>query len=62
MTQLKDPHTVHTGLPGVLWVPAMAGLGLIVLPVIGLIVRAPWSRFGALITSESALAAFKLSL
>jgi molybdate transport system permease protein len=46
----------------VLWMPAVAGLGLIVLPVIGLIVRAPWSRFGALVTSESALAALKLSL
>jgi molybdate transport system permease protein len=62
LTQVKDPHTVHTGLPGVLWVPAVAALGLILLPVIGLVVRAPWSRFGALVTSESALAALKLSL
>ena len=62
MIQVKDPHTVHTGLPGVLWAPAVAALGLILLPVIGLVVRAPWSRFGALVTSESALAALKLSL
>jgi molybdate transport system permease protein len=46
----------------VLWLPALVALGLIVLPVIGLVVRAPWSRFGALVTSESALAALKLSL
>src|SRR6185437_13766872 len=57
-----DPHTVHTGLPGVLWLPAAAALALIVLPVIGLVVRAPWTRLGALIPSQSALAALELSL
>ena len=62
MTQIRDPHTVRTGLPGVLWLPAVAALALIVLPVIGLVVRAPWSRFGALVTSPSALAALELSL
>ncbi len=62
MTQTKDSHTVRTGLPGVLWLPALAALGLIVLPVIGLVVRAPWSRFFTLVTSESALAALELSL
>jgi molybdate transport system permease protein len=43
-------------------VPAVAALGLIVLPVIGLVVRAPWPRFVELITSDSALAALELSL
>jgi molybdate transport system permease protein len=62
VTQTRDPHTVRTGLPGVLWVPALAALALIVLPVIGLVVRAPWTRFGALVTSPSALAALELSL
>lgn len=62
MTQTKDPHTVHTGLPRVLWLPALMAFALIVLPVIGLVVRAPWSRFGALVTSPSALAALELSL
>lgn len=62
MTQTRDPHTIRTGLPGVLWVPAVAALGLIVLPVVGLIVRTPWPRFIELITSESALAALELSL
>jgi molybdate transport system permease protein len=62
MTQLRDPHPVHTGLPGVLWFPALGALGLIVLPVLGLVVRAPWSRFIELITSDAALAALKLSL
>jgi molybdate transport system permease protein len=40
----------------------VAALGLISLPVIGLVVRAPWSRFTDLITSESAVAALRLSL
>jgi molybdate transport system permease protein len=49
-------------VPGVLWLPALAALGLITLPVIGLVVRAPWSRFGQLVTSESARTALELSL
>ena len=60
--QTRAPRPVHTGLPGGLWVPSVLALGLIVLPVIGLVVRAPWSRFGELVTSESALAALELSL
>ncbi len=62
MTQTRDRHTVHIGLPGGLWLPALVALGLILLPVIGLVVRAPWSRFGVLVTSESALTALELSL
>ncbi|MGH4009714.1 MAG: ABC transporter permease [Pseudonocardiaceae bacterium] len=45
-----------------MWVPAAAALGLILLPVVGLVVRAPWDRFIELISSESALAALELSL
>ncbi|MGH3881982.1 MAG: ABC transporter permease [Pseudonocardiaceae bacterium] len=62
MTQTRDPHTVRTGLPGALWVPAVAALGLILLPVVGLVVRAPWPRFVELVTSESALTSLGLSL
>jgi molybdate transport system permease protein len=62
VAQTRDPQLVRTGLPGVLWVPALTALALIVLPVIGLVVRAPWPRFGALITSPSALTALQLSL
>lgn len=61
-TRIRPPRTVHTGLPGGLWGPALLALGLIVLPVIGLIVRAPWDRFGELVTSESAFTALELSL
>lgn len=45
-----------------LWLPALAALGLILLPVIGLVVRAPWPRFLPLVTSESARTALELSL
>ncbi|HEY6422623.1 MAG TPA: ABC transporter permease [Pseudonocardiaceae bacterium] len=62
MTQTRDPHTVNSQIPVGLWVPAVAALGLILLPVIGLIVRAPWPRFVELVTSESARAALELSL
>jgi molybdate transport system permease protein len=62
VTQTRDPHITRTGLPGALWVPAAVALGLILLPVIGLVVRAPWSRFLELITSESALTSLELSL
>ncbi len=62
MTQTRPPRTVRTGFPGGLWVPAVLALGLIVLPVIGLVVRAPWSRFVELVTSESALTSLELSL
>lgn len=62
MTQTRDPHVVHTGLPGALWVPAVAAFGLILLPVVGLLVRNPWPRFLELVTSDSALAALNLSL
>ena len=51
-----------TGLPGGLWVPAVAAFGLILLPVAGLLVRAPWRRFFELVTSPSAFAALELSL
>ncbi|MGH3907381.1 MAG: ABC transporter permease [Pseudonocardiaceae bacterium] len=62
MTQTRDPHVVHTGLPGALWAPAAVAFGLILLPVVGLIVRTPWPRFIELVTSESAVAALELSL
>ncbi|MGH3801225.1 MAG: ABC transporter permease [Pseudonocardiaceae bacterium] len=45
-----------------MWVPAVAALGLILLPVVGLVVRAPWPRFVELVTSESALTSLELSL
>jgi len=57
-----DPHAVQTALPRSLWLPAAAGFALILLPVVGLVARAPWSRFAELVTSPAALAALELSV
>jgi molybdate transport system permease protein len=35
---------------------------LVTLPLIGLLIRTPWSRFGEILTSETALTALRLSL
>jgi molybdate transport system permease protein len=58
----RDRHAVTTGMPRALWVPAVTAFALISLPVLGLLVRAPWTRLGSLLTSESAVAALTLSL
>ena len=49
-------------IPRALYVPAVIGLGLLVLPILGLIVRADWPSVPAAITSREALAALGLSL
>ncbi len=41
---------------------AAAGVAFIVLPLIGLLARTPWSRAADLLTSDSALTALRLSL
>lgn len=51
-----------TGVPAVLWAPAAAAFALIALPVLGLFLEAPWAQMGELLTSESAIAALRLSL
>jgi len=57
-----DRHVVPVGLPRVLWVPAVIGLTLIALPVVGLVVRADLERFPELVTSPEALSALELSM
>lgn len=43
------------------WVPAALGFTLIAVPVAGLVVRNDWADFGALVTSDAALDALRLS-
>ncbi|GAB3915408.1 molybdate ABC transporter permease [Microlunatus endophyticus] len=50
------------GLPAVLITPAMIGLAFLVLPLVGLLVRAPWSRTGAILAGSDAWPALRLSL
>jgi molybdate transport system permease protein len=49
-------------LPRLLWVPAALAFALIALPVLGLALRMDWPRLPALLLSESALDALRLSL
>jgi len=43
-------------------VPAAIAVAFLVLPLVGLLVRAPWSRLGELLAESSALDALRLSL
>lgn len=52
----------RTGLPVLLWVPAGVALGLVVLPVVGLITRTNLRDFPSLVTSPAALHALDLSV
>ncbi len=58
----SDDHETGVGLPWLLWVPAVLAFAVIALPVIGLGIRADWPRVPALLVSESALDALRLSL
>lgn len=57
-----DDHETGVGLPKLLWVPAGLAFALIVLPVVGLAIRADWARLPELLLSDSALDALRLSL
>ncbi|WP_024793883.1 ABC transporter permease [Tomitella biformata] len=59
---MRPPPNHHLAVPRWLLAPALLGVALIALPVIGLATQVPWDRFGALISSESALAALRLSV
>lgn len=54
--------TGHTGLPRWILLPAGLGLALIGLPLVAMAARVEWPRFLELVTSESSLAALRLSL
>jgi molybdate transport system permease protein len=49
-------------VPVPLLLPAMAGLAFLVLPLVGLVVRAPWTTLWPRLTEPSALTALRLSL
>jgi molybdate transport system permease protein len=54
--------TLYSGLPRWLLLPAGAGVALVLLPLVAMALRVDWTRFVALITSGSSLAALLLSL
>jgi molybdate transport system permease protein len=52
----------YSGLPSWIFVPAAVGALFIVLPLVAMATRGDWSQFSSLITSESSVDAFKLSM
>ncbi|GAA2580739.1 ABC transporter permease [Actinomadura fulvescens] len=65
MLSTKPARTAET-LPGrppwILILPALAGLAFLVLPLAGLLVRAPWSTIGSRLAEPQVLEALRLSL
>ncbi|WP_432507140.1 ABC transporter permease [Kineococcus arenarius] len=53
---------VGGALPAWVHVPAAAGALLVLVPLVAVVARVDWPRFGALVTSPSSLAALRLSL
>ena len=49
-------------MPAGFVVLAALGVALVALPLLGLLLRTPWSRVGEILTSETALTALRLSL
>jgi molybdate transport system permease protein len=49
-------------LAPILWIPAGIALALLGLPLVGLVIRAPWSRLPALLADSTVLSALGLSL
>ncbi len=56
------PTEALAGLPRWVLLPAVGGVLLVAVPVLGLVLRVPWSELPALLSSEAALAALGLSL
>ncbi|MDQ1672951.1 MAG: molybdate transport system permease protein [Frankiaceae bacterium] len=50
------------GLPNWIWFPAGLGALFVLLPLVAVLLQVPWRSFGALLTSESSVAALELSL
>jgi len=60
---MTDAHGSRTaGAPRLLWLPAALAVGLLVLPVVALVVRADWSTLPSDVTSPAARQALTLSL
>jgi len=51
-----------TGVPAVLLIPALLGLAFLVLPLVALLVRTPWSTLGSLLAEPEVREALRLSV
>ncbi|MBO2449660.1 molybdate ABC transporter permease subunit [Actinomadura barringtoniae] len=61
-TPVAKPATRPVRPPWVLLVPALIGLAFLVLPLAGLLVKAPWSTLGTRLGEPQVLEALRLSL
>jgi molybdate transport system permease protein len=59
---LQQVERADVRVPVGLILPAVVGLALLVLPLVGLAARVPWSRLGQILTSPDVLSALRLSL
>jgi NifC-like ABC-type porter/molybdate ABC transporter, permease protein len=55
-------HRPGGQIPAVLLVPAAVGVAVLVLPLVGLLARAPWGDLPRALTDDSAVTALRLSL
>ncbi len=58
---MSDPRS-RLGVPRWLLLPAALGASFVLLPLVAVLLRTPWGRFGELITSEASQEALWLSL
>ncbi|RYB94955.1 molybdate ABC transporter permease subunit [Nocardioides oleivorans] len=52
----------RVGVPTWIFLPALAGACFVLLPLLAIVLRTPWSRFFELVTSEASREALQLSL
>ncbi|GAA1228252.1 ABC transporter permease [Rhodoglobus aureus] len=58
----RSPIRTGAAIPRLLYIPAVVGLALLILPIVGLFLRADWPRVPAAIMSVEAQSALGLSL
>ena len=58
---MADPRD-RVAVPAWIFAPALVGAGFVLLPLVAIVARTPWSRFFELITSEASREALALSL
>jgi len=61
-TRMSQLGGAPAGIPGLLLVPALVALAFLLLPLIGLVVRAPWGRLATILNEPGVRSALWLSL
>ncbi|MET0994904.1 MAG: molybdate ABC transporter permease subunit, partial [Mycobacterium sp.] len=62
MTRLRPAVRAPLGLPVWIYLPALIGGAFVIAPLAAMLATVQWSQFWELVTSESSVAALKLSL